>query len=75
MHSLIHLFEKHPPLVGISICAMLVIMLIRSVIRAFQRWEILPDPLMPAWFRRIWYGIEKSAEDAIYTGLSGRKPD
>ena len=75
MYGVIQMFARHPPLVGIAICTMLVVMLIRSIIRAFQRWEILPDPLMPAWARRIIYGVEKHAEDVLYERLSGRKPD
>jgi hypothetical protein len=51
MHTIVHFFGQQS-FAGISICAVFVGMLIRSMIRAFQRWEILPDPLLPAWLRR-----------------------
>lgn len=59
----------------VIVCVVAVTMLIASVIRAFQRWEILPDPLLPPLLRRIWYSIEKYREDRLYYKASGRRPD
>src|SRR5438552_1326429 len=41
------LIERHPGIVGVAIIAGLLILLIRSIFRALQRWEIIPDPLFP----------------------------
>ncbi|MGZ7081144.1 MAG: hypothetical protein ACXVJT_17150 [Thermoanaerobaculia bacterium] len=75
MRGLIDLVADNPRIVPVAICTVLLLMLLRSMVRAFQRWEILPDPLFPEWVRKIWYAVEKRFEDGLYRGLSGRKPD
>ena len=53
----------------------LIIMLIRSMIRAFQRWEIIPDPLLPEKWRNRWNAVEKGLTDRFTATLSGKKGD
>ena len=70
------LIEQHPGIVGVVIIAGLVILLIRSVIRALQRWEVIPDPLLPeAWRRRVnaveMAALEASADDRTYGVIAG----
>jgi hypothetical protein len=69
----VSLFGQHPRLVPVAICTVLIIMLIASVIRAFQRWEILPDPLLPKKMRNVWYAAQKAANDRFVSFLSGTK--
>ncbi|HEY8130528.1 MAG TPA: hypothetical protein VII12_01440 [Thermoanaerobaculia bacterium] len=64
---------EHPRLVPVVICTVLLIMLIASIIRAFQRWEILPDPLLPEKMRNFWYAIQKRAVNGFVSYLSGVK--
>ena len=75
VRGLIGFVGDHPRIVPVAICTVLLLMLLRSIVRAFQRWEILPDPLLPEKLRKIWNGVEKAAEDGLYRGLSGKKPD
>lgn len=72
MQFLIEYAGRHPVVVGIAICVTLLLMLVRSIVRALQRWEILPDPILPERLRRIWYGVEKSGERSFYRSLSGK---
>jgi uncharacterized membrane protein YgcG len=70
------LIEKHPGIVGVAIIAGLFILLIRSVIRALQRWEVIPDPLLPeSWRRRVnaveMAALEASADDRTYGVIAG----
>jgi hypothetical protein len=58
------LIDKHPGIVGVAIIAGLLIMLIRSIFRALQRWEIIPDPLLPEKWRRVIDRAELNALDA-----------
>jgi hypothetical protein len=46
-----------------------------GVHRALQRWEILPDPVLPWKWMRVWFRIEKAGEDALYRKASGTDPD
>jgi hypothetical protein len=46
------MFSDHPVfltavLIGIAI------LFVRSVVRALQRWEVIPDPLLPESVRRV----------------------
>src|SRR6266550_2914301 len=70
------LIEKHPGIVGVAIIAGLLILLIRSVIRALQRWEVIPDPLLPErWRRRVnaveMAALDVSADDRTYGIIAG----
>lgn len=70
------LLDKHPEIVGIAIIAGLLILLIRSVIRALQRWEIIPDPLLPEkWRKRVnaieMKALEASADERTYGVIAG----
>jgi hypothetical protein len=64
---------NHPRIVPVAIVSVLLIMLIASVIRAFQRWEILPDPLLPEKLRNVWYSLQKAAVDGFVRALSGKR--
>jgi hypothetical protein len=64
---------NNPVIVPVAIVTVLLVMLIASVIRAFQRWEILPDPLLPEKLRNAWYALQKAAEDTFVRALSGTK--
>jgi len=50
--------------VFILIAGGLLVLLIRSVIRALQRWEIIPDPLLPERWRRVVNKVEEKALEA-----------
>ena len=65
----------HPRLVPVAIVTVLLIMLIASMIRAFRRWEILPDPLLPEKLRNVWYALQKTVMDGFVRALSGKKTD
>lgn len=54
----------------------LIIMLIRSLIRALQRWELIPDPLLPERWRRVINrveakALEASADSRTYGAVAG----
>jgi len=51
-------------MIGIAIIIGMLLMFIRSVVRALQRWEILPDPLLPEKWRNRWYALQRSALEA-----------
>ena len=57
-----YLIERHPGIVGVAIIAGRLILLIRSIFRALQRWEIIPDPLLPEEWRKRVDAIEQSAQ-------------
>src|SRR5205814_3912494 len=68
--------QRHPGIVGVAIIAGLLIMLIRSVVRALQRWETIPDPLLPEkWRSRInaieLAALEQSADSRTYGAIAG----
>ena len=70
------LIERHPGIVGVAIIAGLLILLIRSIVRALQRWEILPDPLVPErWRKRVdavdLKALDASADPKIYSAIAG----
>lgn len=70
------LIQNHPGIVGIAIIAGLLVMLIRSIFRALQRWEIIPDPLLPErWRKRIdaveLKALEASADSRTYGAIAG----
>jgi len=70
------LIDKHPGIVGVAIIAGLLILLFRSVIRALQRWEVIPDPLLPESLRRRvnaveMASLEASADDRTYAIIAG----
>ena len=50
--------------VPIVIIGGLIILLIRSVVRALKRWEIIPDPLLPERWRRVVNRVEEKALEA-----------
>src|SRR5438094_10545059 len=56
------LIEHHG--VPIIIIGGLIVMLIRSVVRGVQRWEIIPDPLLPERWRRVVNRVEEKALEA-----------
>jgi uncharacterized membrane protein YgcG len=71
-----HLIEQHPGIVGVVVIGGLLILLIRSVIRALQRWEVIPDPLLPErWRRRVnaveMAALEASADERSYGIIAG----
>ena len=52
------MFNDHPlfltaVIIGISL------MFIRSVIRALQRWEVIPDPLLPERWRNVVNSLQR----------------
>lgn len=73
MEILTSYIGKHPAIVPWGVSAVFLIMLIASVIRAFQRWEIIPDPLLPEKPRKVWYALQKALGDMFAAGLSGRR--
>ena len=73
MDGLIQYVGKHPRIALVAVVTVMLIMLIASIIRAFQRWEILPDPILPEKVRRVWNRLQKAAVDQFVRGLSGRK--
>ena len=60
---MLHWFVEHHG-VPIVIIGGLIILLIRSVVRALQRWEIIPDPLLPERWRRVVNRVEEKALEA-----------
>ena len=52
------MFNDHPLfLTAVIICIGL--MFIRSVIRALQRWEVIPDPLLPERWRNVVNSLQR----------------
>ena len=56
--------EKHPGIFVVIVIVGLSLMLIRSVVRALQRWEVIPDPLLPERWRRVINGMQRKALEA-----------
>ena len=56
--------EKHPGIVVVIVIIGLSLMLIRSVVRALQRWEVIPDPLLPEKWRRVINSMQRKALEA-----------
>jgi len=45
------MFNDHPLFLS-AVIVVIAVLFIRSVIRALQRWEVIPDPLLPEPWRR-----------------------
>ena len=56
--------EKHPGVFVVIVIVGLSLMLIRSVVRALQRWEVIPDPLLPERWRRAINSMQRKALEA-----------
>lgn len=56
--------EKHPGIIVVIVIIGISLMLIRSIIRALQRWEVIPDPLLPERWRRVINSVERKALEA-----------
>ncbi|PYQ52387.1 MAG: hypothetical protein DMF59_04840 [Acidobacteria bacterium] len=70
------MFNDHPVFL-IAVIIGIAILFIRSVIRALQRWEVIPDPLLPERWRRAVNSLQRKAleESAGEGPLTTRKSD
>jgi hypothetical protein len=73
-----HLVAAYPGIVAVVVITGLLLMFIASVIRALQRWEIIPDPLLPEKWRNRWYALQRkvldaSADEKTYRAISSAR--
>jgi hypothetical protein len=52
---------RHPGIFIVIVIVGVSLMLMRSVIRALQRWEVIPDPLLPERWRRVVNSLQRKA--------------
>ena len=56
--------ERHPGIFVVIAIIGVGLMLMRSIVRALQRWEVIPDPLLPERWRRVVNTLQRKAPEA-----------
>ncbi|MDQ6800272.1 MAG: hypothetical protein M3041_05480 [Acidobacteriota bacterium] len=55
---------RHPGIFIVIAIIGVALMMMRSIVRALQRWEVIPDPLLPERWRRVVNSVQQKALEA-----------